>query len=174
MMHGCPQQSGQKVNSPARQLYVAPLYELPDETALAALILAAQTKFRRHKSFAGFAVFADWWHAASVWKPAPEATQWPRGTGIWYSNHSMILDPNTTTRDALFAWARSRGVTEIYMAPHSMPALIEGSSGGDYSTMARLCEFLEIGSRFGVDVQLFSNLFANDAWFMRNCSSSLL
>ena len=67
-----------------------------------------------------------------------------------------------------------RDESQMLMAPHSMPALIKGSSGGDYSTMARLCEFLEIGSRFGVDVQLFSNLFANDAWFMRNCSSSLL
>eukprot|EP01050_Picozoa_sp_SAG11_P025887 SAG11_NODE_6003_length_1412_cov_1.342727_2_plen_251_part_01 len=127
-------------------------YEVPDESALAALFTGAEVMLRLHPSFAGFAVFAAWWHDSSMWKPVPAGTRWPRGTGVWYSNHSMILDPDTSTRDAWLAWAESRGITEVYIAPHAPTPLIEGSSGGD-DGMMRFCDFLAVGSRHSLEVQ---------------------
>ena len=62
---------GVAVNDPASKTQP---FETPDEAALGALMAAAEPLLRRHSSFAGFAVFASWWYASSLAKPAPPSS----------------------------------------------------------------------------------------------------
>jgi len=149
-------------------------YEVHTETELAALLASAATLLKPHSSFAGFAVFAEWWYAASKADPAPPGTAWPAGTGVWYSNHSMILDPDTAARDHFLAWAASRGIGEMYIAPHAMPPLVEGASGGSPATNVKFCDFMTVaGATYGIQVQFFSGSYSSDARFMSDCKGSI-
>jgi hypothetical protein len=89
-----------------------------NERELAALMAAATPLLQRHPSFVGFSVFGPW-AAHSLANPAPPDTRWPNGTGTWYINHSMIVDPNPTTKRAWLSWAKTRSVSEVYIAPHA-------------------------------------------------------
>jgi hypothetical protein len=89
-----------------------------NESELAALMAAATPLLQRHPSFVGFSVFGSWM-AQSIANPAPPDTQWPNGTGTWYINHSMVVDPNPSTRHAWLSWAKTHRVSEVYIAPHS-------------------------------------------------------
>jgi hypothetical protein len=122
-------------------------WETPDEVALAALLTAAEPMMRRHRSFAGFSVYGAWWHLSSQLKPAPPTTVWPAGTGMWYSNHSMITDPDTTARDSWLAWAKVRSIDEMYIAPHATSDALISNPGraGSVANDARFCEVCEAG-----------------------------
>ena len=89
-----------------------------NETELAALMAAAEPLLKRHPSFVGFSVFGPWM-GQSLDNPAPPATPWPKSSGTWYINHSMILDPDPTTKQAYLRWAATRRVAEVYIAPHA-------------------------------------------------------
>jgi|EP01049_Picozoa_sp_SAG25_P008192 hypothetical protein len=151
-----------------------PSYAVANETALAHLLAAAAPLLRRHPSFAGFAVFASWWYAESLAQPAPPATVWPRGTGVWYANHSMIVDPDSTSRDAWLTWAKSRGISEVYIAPHAGSVAvvsIPGVEGGPVNDR-RFCNFVaQAQKQYGIEVQLMSSP-STDAHWLRNCSAA--
>ena len=55
----------------------------------------------------------------SLDNPARPATAWPKSSGTWYINHSMILDPDPTAKQAYLRWAATRRVAEVYIAPHA-------------------------------------------------------
>lgn len=89
----------------------------------------------------------------------------------YYINHTMVLrDP--AARGDWLAWAVSRGVTEIYIAPHagdlaliSIPG-VEGSKKDD----ATFCAFIDELDQHGIDVSLISSPLT-DAHFLNNCSA---
>ena len=94
-----------------------------NESELAELMQAAAPLLQRHPSFVGFSVFGPW-AAQSKANPAPADTQWPNGTGSWYINHSMVVDPSPTTKNAWLSWAKSRRLGEVYIAPHAGPVAL--------------------------------------------------
>jgi hypothetical protein len=94
-----------------------------NESELAALMSAALPLLQRHPSFVGFSVFGPWGDH-SKHSPAPSDTQWPHGTGSWYINHSMIVDPSPVTKNAWLSWAASRKVGEVYIAPDAGPVAL--------------------------------------------------
>ena len=155
-------------------------FEVANEKEMAKLLSDSEQLLRQHRSFGGFAVFGDWWYSASLVKPAPTSTAWPRGTGVWYANHSMIssCDSNdiTTckTRDSWLKWAKSRGISEVYIAPHAgNDALISiGGVEGGPVTDKRFCDFVGLAqSAAGMEVQLMSSPLTDAHWFL-NCSAA--
>ena len=146
-----------------------PPWATRNESELAALMAAAEPLLSRHPSFVGFSVFGPW----TAVDPAPSSTKWPVGTGTWYTNHSMITDPDTTTRDKWLSWAKIRGISEIYIAPHAgANALISigGIEGGPYNDR-RFCEFIGLAGQQGLGVQLLSDPIT-DYHFLKNCTAS--
>ena len=67
---------------------------------------------------------------------------------MWYIDHDLVL--NLTRRRAWLAWAASRGVSAVYIAPHagntaliSIPG-VEGSKEND----EKFCDFIhEVSQR---------------------------
>jgi|EP01044_Picomonas_judraskeda_P002594 hypothetical protein len=163
---------GVAVNDPASKTQP---FEVSDEAALGALMAAAEPFLRRHRSFAGFAVFASWWYASSLVKPAPASTTWPRGTGVWYLNHSMVLSPDGRDRVAWLQWAKSRGITEIYTAPHAGDGALISTPGrsGSSADDQRFCDFVAEAAKvdYGIEIQLLSAPEADKHWF-KNCSAA--
>jgi hypothetical protein len=164
---------GVAVNDPASKTQP---FETPDEAALGALMAAAEPLLRRHSSFAGFAVFASWWYASSLAKPAPPSTVWPRGTGVWYLNHSIVLNPDTAEREAWLRWAKSRGITEVYTAPHAtnQPLVSTPGRAGSASDDQRFCDFVQEAAKAehgGIAFQFLSVPEADKHWFS-NCSAA--
>ena len=169
-----------------------------NESELATLMSAAAPLLQRHPSFVGFSVFGPWGDQSKA-NPAPSDTQWPNGTGTWYINHSMIVDPNPATRNAWLSWAKTRKVGEVYIAPHAGPVAlvsipgIEGGPQGD----ADFCRFIAAGEKQvstnqalpvclsgclalihksamaaqGLRVQIFPGP-STDYEFIRNCSAT--
>ena len=89
----------------------------------------------------------------------------------YYINHTMVLRDHAARGDWL-AWAVSRGVTDIYIAPHagdlaliSIPG-VEGSKKDD----ATFCAFIDELDQHGIDVSLISSPLT-DAHFLNNCSA---
>ena len=96
-----------------------------NESELAALMAEAAPLLRRHPSFVGFSVFGNWLVQSRA-NPAPAGTEWPNGTGMWYINHTMIVDANPTSKNEWLSWAKTRRVGEVYIAPHhGKTALVE-------------------------------------------------
>ena len=155
---------GVAVRDPAKPLQP---FEAEDEAALAALLASLSPRLARHPCFAGFAVWAAWWAGLP---PHPGAA-WPRRTGLWYGNHSMILAPDPAAADAWIAWAVARNISEVWVAPHAAPALIEGPSGGSAAGEARFCDFIARAGRSGISLQLYSDPAA-DGRFWGRCAAA--
>ena len=100
---------------------------------------------------------------------APASATFPR-SATWYIDHATVL--NVTRRDSWLAWARSRNVSAVYVAPHagkdaliSIPG-VEGSPEND----KRFCDFIWLSQRQGLGVQLLSEP-STDVKFIHNCSA---
>ena len=147
----------------------AAAWQTRNETELSAVMAASQPALAQHTSFSGFAVFfGQTWRNNSG--AAGDDLPWPKGTGVWYVNHDMIL--NASRRVEWLRWAQSRGIGAAYIAPHagntaliSIPG-VEGSAADD----AKFCDFIHEAEAAGIDVQLLSTP-ALDIAFIRNCSS---
>ena len=164
---------GVAVNNPAAK---PEPYEVADESALAALMTAAEPMLRRHPSFAGFAVFASWWYVSSATKPAPPSTVWPRGTGVWYLNHSIVLNPDSSERVAWLRWAKERGITEVYTAPHATtrPLISTPGRAGSIADDQRFGDFVGEAAKpeYGIAFQLLSGPPESDKHWFTNCSAA--
>jgi hypothetical protein len=147
-----------------------------NESELAVLMEAAGTLLKVHPSFVGFSVFGPWYDQ-SLDNPVASGAQWPSGTGSWYINHNMIIDQNTTAKDAWLGWAKSRRVGEVYIAPHAGPVSLVSVGGieGSPEQDADFCRFVGEGAQQGLRVQLFAAL--QGQWgvadFIRNCSGGV-
>ena len=147
----------------------AAAWQTRNESELAAVMAASRTALARYASFDGFAVFfGQTWRNSSG--AAGDRLAWPKGTGVWYLDHGMVLD--ASRRAEWLRWARSRGVGAAYIAPHagntaliSIPG-VEGSAADD----AKFCDFIHEAEAVGIDVQLLSTP-ALDIAFIRNCSA---
>ncbi len=165
---------GVAVNDPAAKTQP---FEVPDETALAALMAAAEPMLRQHPSFAGFAVFANWWYASSMANPAPPSTVWPKGTGVWYLNHSVVLDRDAADSVGWLQWAKSRGISEVYTAPHATnrPLISTPGRAGSVTDDQLFCDFIAEAAKaeYGhIEFQLLSGPPETDKHWFKNCSAA--
>jgi hypothetical protein len=142
-----------------------------NETELAKLLAAAEPLLRKHRSFAGFAVYHNvFWYEQYRANPAPSETQWPRGTAAWYSNHTVLLDPDL--RREWLDWAKSRSISEIYIAPHATNIpLLGGGWGGARETA--FCDFLRQAATQGLGVMISGDCATkpSDIEFIQKCSA---
>lgn len=142
-------------------------WQTRNESELLALQAAAHPKLASFDSFNGFAVFVGGLWRAHAAGPPPAA--FPSPSGVWYIDHKAVL--NTTLRADYLAWATSRRVDEIYIAPHAgADALISvpGQSGSPANDKA-FCDFVWEADKLGIDVQLLSSPETDMAW-LRNCT----
>jgi hypothetical protein len=150
-----------------------PAWATRNESELASLLSAVEPLLRKHRSFAGFAVFHDgfWYEQFRANPAAPDQTQWPVDTFAWYSNHTVLLDP--ALREEWLSFAKARSISSIFVAPHATNVpLIGGGWGG--AREAAFCEFLTQAAAQGLAIQLAasSSTIEGDIEFIRNCSSA--
>lgn len=142
-------------------------WQTRNESELNAVMAAAMPALSKHHSFRGYSVFTEGTWRSSL--PSRRLT-WPKGTGVWYLDHSLIL--NATRRAPWLEWAEERQIGVVYLAPHAgNPVLIsipgvEGSPADD----VKFCDFIHDADAKGIHVQLLSSP-ATDIAFIRNCSA---
>ena len=144
-------------------------WQTRDEKELAGVMAGSLPALSAHPSFKGFSVFLSaTWGANSG--PAGDALPWPGNTGVWYIDHGLVLDE--TRRAPWLAWAQTRRIGAVFIAPHAgNRALIsipgkEGSAADD----VKFCDFIHQAGAKGIDVQLLSDPVLDIA-FIRNCSA---
>ena len=75
-------------------------WQIRNESELNAVMAAAMPALSKHHSFRGYSVFTEGTWRSSL--PNRRLT-WPKGTGVWYLDHSLIL--NATRRAPWLEWA---------------------------------------------------------------------
>lgn len=148
----------------------ATFWQTQDEGELATLTTSALTTLSKHMSFQGFSVFtsAAWFNQS---QHSPATGTFPNQMSLWYLDHEIVL--NTTKAQSWLAWARSRHLVAVYIAPHAGPgdqALISipGKSGSKANEQ-KFCDFIHAADKQGLHVQLLSDPTL-DVAFVRNCT----
>ena len=147
-----------------------------NETELAELMAAAQPMLSQHRSFVGYAVFHDgtWypWANASIPGVAPAGTRWPIGTSVWYTNHSMIVDPDPTTLNHWMEWSKARGISQVYIAPHAgdVALIMIPGKEGSLAAEAKFCDFIIKAGTQGLGVRIEAGT-PGDLRFVKNCAN---
>jgi hypothetical protein len=144
-------------------------WQTRSEQELAGLMANSMPALATHRSFTGFSVFiGQTWQTNSG--PVGDALAWPDNTGIWYVDHKLVL--NETRRAQWLAWAKSRHIGVVYIAPHAGSTALISIPGkeGSVSNDIKFCDFIHQAEEEGIDVQLLSDPEV-DINFIRNCSA---
>ena len=88
----------------------------------------------------------------------------------------MLIDP--TARVTWLKWVQSRGISEVYIAPHAsnVPVIsihnyVPGAEGSAVTDQL-FCDFVKLAdTSYGIDVQLLSSV-ATDMHWLKNCSAA--
>eukprot|EP00039_Didymoeca_costata_P023559 m.7509 g.7509 ORF g.7509 m.7509 type:complete len:307 (+) comp3725_c0_seq1:93-1013(+) len=137
-------------------------WQISDEVALEALMVGSLPKLTQHPSFRQFSVFTD-----ESWQSQQSSSNLSfQKTGVWYINHTIVLD--STLRTSWLEWARSRNITEVYIAPHASNVDLIGNP----NNAPLFCSFIHLAeSSYDINVELLTNP-SMDIDFIRNCSRS--
>eukprot|EP00040_Diaphanoeca_grandis_P016590 m.85801 g.85801 ORF g.85801 m.85801 type:complete len:956 (-) comp25901_c0_seq2:78-2945(-) len=147
-------------------------WQTASEVELETLMDAVKPMLARHTSWKSFAVFTtQYWRSQQPHSNRTAGTF--HNTSAYYINHTMVLH-DLPARSAWLQWARSRAITDVYIAPHANDALIsipgvEGSAADDKT----FCDFLGEASSRGVATWLISNP-ETDLHFLNNCTTTEL
>ena len=177
---------GVAISSP---LEPAASWQTRSEQELEALLVAGQALLGKHPSFGGFSVFTQgtWMaqssgsRAVTTSSPTGDETggRWPvasGGIGAWYLDHSIVTNATASyaARTAWLAWARQRGISEVYLAPHASndPLIAIPGRAGSAAVEKVFCDFIHVAQRGPqpIAVQLIAAPLDHDLSFVKNCS----
>ena len=126
----------------------------------------SQAALRTHASFKQFAVFMESTWLSQGDGPAPGP--FPRA-GAYYIDHAVAI--NVTARATWLAWAHSRSISALYIAPHAGNISLISIPGkeGSPAIDKLFCKFVHLCDAQGIDIDLYSDP-ATDIVFIRNCT----